>query len=120
MKRIVITDEDPGMRQIYTIILQNEGYEVMTVYDTQSILSNAFELPDLFLLDNQRGLIDGLHICRYLKSRDASKNIPVIVVSAAPGIVQLALKAGANGSIEKPFHKKHLLQTIADCLQQTK
>jgi FixJ family two-component response regulator len=48
-----------------------------------------------------------------LKSQASTKNIPVIIVSASPDISKLALQAGANDSIEKPFEKKSLLNIVS-------
>jgi DNA-binding response OmpR family regulator len=118
VKKIFITDNDPGMQEIYKIILKKEGYEVKIIDDAGAVFSSTFELPDLFLLDNLRGAVDGLQICRYLKSRDATRNIPVIVVSGTPGVIKLAETVGADAAIEKPFNKKSLLQTIASCLEK--
>lgn len=117
MKKICVTEDDPGLQEMYQLILGKAGYEVMIVKDGHDIVTGKFEQPDLFLLDNQRDNINGLDMCTYLKSRNASKNIPVIIVSATPGINKLAIDAGADAAIEKPFNKNQLLQTIASFIQ---
>jgi DNA-binding response OmpR family regulator len=65
------------------------------------------------LLDRQLSGQDGLKVCRFLKSQSQTKDIPVIIVSATPGIGKLAQEAGADDFIEKPFQMKELLNVVA-------
>jgi CheY-like chemotaxis protein len=53
-----------------------------------------------------------LDICRYLKSHNETKDIPVIMISASPDIGGQSINAGADGYIEKPFEIAHLLKVI--------
>ena len=46
------------------------------------------------------------------KSQEDTKNIPVIMVSASPGLAEMAKSAGADDYLEKPFHLKELLATV--------
>ena len=71
-------------------------------------------LPDLFLLDKQLAGADGTDICRFLKGQQKTKNIPVVMISANPGIKEISVDAGADAFIEKPFAKNVFLKTIAD------
>jgi DNA-binding response OmpR family regulator len=112
-KRIIVVDDDPGIREIIGIILENAGYEVRLVEDATDILQKNYSLPDLFLIDRLLGGHDGLDICRLLKSGAETKHIPIIMVSASPDIAILSQKAGADGHIEKPFELNHLLMMVA-------
>jgi DNA-binding response OmpR family regulator len=109
MKHIIITDDDASMRDIFQLILQRAGYIVTCYSDGEILLSNRFELPDLFILDKQLSGVDGLDICRFLKSQESTKNVPIIIISASPYVAQLANEAGADDFIEKPFKTKELL-----------
>jgi CheY-like chemotaxis protein len=111
MKKIIFADDDPTIQDVISLILE-DNYEV-TVYSTgDPLLKNDLVVPDLFLLDKQLSGIDGLDICRFLKSQERTKNIPVIMISAAPNIFQLARSAGADAAIEKPFPIRELRQII--------
>lgn len=111
-KRILVADDDPGIRDVFTIIFQKAGYDLELKEDGEDLLKNKFVLPDLFLIDKQLSGYDGLEICRYLKKRDQTRNIPVVIISASPNISYLARDAGADFFIEKPFDMKNLLKTI--------
>ncbi len=112
MKRIMIVDDDPGIRDILKIIFERAGYEVWLEFDGKFIFHERYPLPDVFLLDRYLSGMDGLDICRYLKSDNYSKQVPVIIISASPDLAQTALKAGADGFIEKPFDLKNLLRIV--------
>ena len=109
MKHIIVADDDAGMRDVFQLILKRAGYDI-TSYSTGDVFfSNEFELPDLFILDKQLSGVDGLDVCRFLKSQESTKNIPVIIISASPHVAQFASEAGADDFIEKPFKTKELL-----------
>ena len=112
-KRILITDDDEGIQDIFRIIFEKEGYEVEILGEANKIFENEYNVPHLFLLDRQLSDCDGLNVCKFLKSQASTKNIPVIIVSASPDISKLALQAGANDFIEKPFEKKSLLNIVS-------
>jgi DNA-binding response OmpR family regulator len=112
-KRILITDDDEGVQDIFKLIFERAGYDVEIHGEAASILENDYNYPDLFLLDRQLSGQDGLKVCRFLKSQTVTKHIPVIIVSATPGIGKLAQEAGADDFIEKPFQMKELLSVVA-------
>lgn len=119
MKReILIIDDDPGIQDILKIILERAGYAVAIEDNISTILSNNYKLPDVFLLDRFLSGNDGLDICRHLKNSSYSVNVPVIMVSASPDIARLALDAGADASIEKPFNMKDIINTIDNLFKQ--
>lgn len=113
-KKILVTDDDPFLQDIFRNILEKAGYEVTVLSNGSAILQNTYEKPDLFLLDKQLPGIDGLDICRYLKSQKKTKDIPVIMISANIGIGTQAKEAGADAFIEKPFQKKYLLDMVEE------
>lgn len=112
MKKILFADDDPTIRDVISLILEDE-YQVTVFTKGEPLLNNEFEVPDLFLLDRQLSGVDGLEICRFLKGQEVTKNIPVIMISATQNIVNLALSAGADSVIEKPFPIRELRQLIA-------
>ncbi|WP_152266518.1 response regulator [Agriterribacter humi] len=111
-KNIVVTDDDPGIRDIFKIIFETAGYEVQLITNGDDLLNNKFDIPDLFLLDKQLSGVDGIDICRYLKKQNTTSHLPVIMISANPHIGKLAEEAGADAYIEKPFEVKYLLEMV--------
>ncbi len=112
MKKILIADDDPAIRDVFKVILETSGYEVEAKENGSEIIENNFTIPDLFLIDRLLSGIDGLDICRYLKDNVATKNIPVVMISASSDIAAASAKAGADDYIEKPFDLSHLLSVI--------
>jgi len=110
--KILIADDDPGIRDIFNIILAKAGYEIEIMDDANEIFKNKFRIPDLFLVDRLLSGVDGLDVCHYLKSNEQTSHIPVVMVSASPDIGTLAIKAGADDFVEKPFELSYLLKVI--------
>jgi DNA-binding response OmpR family regulator len=119
-KRILIADDDPGIRDIFKIILTKAGYDIEVKEDANEIFENKFNIPDLFLVDKLLSGVDGLDICHFLKSNEQTGHIPVIMVSASPDIGVAAVKAGADDFIEKPFELSYLLKVIERNIEQAK
>ncbi len=117
-KRIMVIDDDEGIRDIFRIVFEKAGYSLEIKENGNEILENKFRLPDLFLIDKQISGIDGLDLCRHLKDREQTKDIPVIMISAAPDIGLLAQKAGADDYIEKPFQISQLLKTVENYIRK--
>lgn len=111
-RKILIIDDDPGIQDILKIIFDRAGYAAAIEDNVQLILSNNYSLPDIFLLDRYLSGVDGLDICRHLKHSSYSANIPVVMVSASPDIARLAIEAGADGFVEKPFNMADMISTI--------
>jgi CheY-like chemotaxis protein len=118
MKKILITDDDPGMMDAFSIIFKRAGYDTTVISSATPILENKCELPDLFILDKQLSGVDGIDVCRFLKNDEHTKHIPVIIISATPHVATLAAQAGADAFVEKPFRNKELLAIVARCLEQ--
>lgn len=116
-KKIVVTDDDPSIQDIFRLILEREGYDVQIIPSGKDVFNNKFIIPDLFVLYKQLSGVDGLDVCRHLKSQKRTRHIPVIMVSANPGIARLALGAGADDYLEKPFNIKTLVEKVQALIQ---
>src|ERR1700733_9896254 len=111
--KILIADDDEGIRDIFKILLERHGYSLEIKSNGEDILAGNFDLPHLFLLDKQLSGQSGLDVCRYLKSNPRTSHLPVIIVSASPDIATLSKQAGADAFIEKPFEISVFLEMIA-------
>ena len=119
-RKILIADDDASIRDIFSIVFAKAGYDIEIKEDAQEIFSNKFKLPDLFLIDRLLSGVDGLDVCRYLKNNSQTKEIPVVMVSASPDIGVLAVKAGADDFVEKPFELAYLLKVIERSIDRAK
>ncbi|GAA4308473.1 response regulator [Compostibacter hankyongensis] len=113
MKKIIFVDDDDGILDIAKLVFERDGYQITLMSNGETLLQNAFELPDVFILDKQLPGMDGLDICRTLKNRESTKDIPVIMLSANPDIRELARNAGADEVMEKPFTLQALRDAVA-------
>lgn len=120
MQRILIIDDLPENVFMLQDRLENEGYEVITAYDGKSGVAKAIsDMPDLILLDVMMPELNGIEVCKLLKSEKATSDIPVIMVTAKSSGegVREGLEAGAFDYIKKPFEKVELLARINSALK---
>ena len=115
----MIVEDDEGIRDAAKNILERAGYRVTLYTNGDHLLGPMEELPDLFVLDKQLTGVDGLDICRHLKSQPATKDIPVLMLSASPHIITQAKQAGADGALEKPFRLQELRAVVASHMKRT-
>src|SRR5438874_8158884 len=81
--RILVVDDEIYIVHILDFSLGMEGYEVLTALDGEQAIEKAnAEHPDLIVLDIMMPKLDGYETCKMLKSNDATKSIPVILLSA--------------------------------------
>ncbi len=111
-KKIYVADDDQDAAFALSAILEDAGYHVKVAACGKAILEGSFSWVDLFILDNKMPGLDGIQICRHLRSQSATKETPVILVSAYPKNGDEALLAGANDYIEKPFNMHYLLNVV--------
>jgi DNA-binding response OmpR family regulator len=112
-KKIIVVEDDPDILFTVKMALENHNYQVAALSSAKIIMETPFELPDLFLLDKRMPEIDGLDVCRYLRGKTETANIPIIIMSATPKFGSESLLAGANGFLTKPFSLKDLLEIVA-------
>lgn len=113
-KRIIVVDDEPDILEFLRVILEEEGYTVMTL-DRGEYLEQLHNggLPHLILVDVLLSGKDGREIVRHLKSQEETKSLPIIMFSAHPGAEETARQAGAEDFLAKPFDIDTLLAKIA-------
>jgi len=111
-KKIVVAEDDKDILFVLKFILNEAGYEVEPLPDGKSIISRSRDWPDLFILDNNMPTISGLALCKYLKLKQETKDIPVVMISAYHNMKKKALQAGVSDFIEKPFKTEQILNVI--------
>ena len=119
--RILVVDDEIYIVHILDFSLGMEGYEVVTALDGEEALRKVQECkPDLIVLDIMMPKMDGYETCRNLKSEEATKHIPVILLSAKGRNVdmQTGYDVGADDYITKPFSPRKLVDRINAMLGQ--
>lgn len=110
-KKILVVEDDPDCLFLMEKILENAGYNVESSQDGSHLMdTKKFVCPDLFILDNNAGLIDGLTICRYLKAQKACATIPIIMITGSAEMERIAIQEGVDHFLSKPINTNHLLE----------
>ena len=118
-ERIVVVEDDEDIQYLLKDTLSKAGYEVEVLADGNSLTEKACSTADLFLLDVNLPGINGLELCRLLKLNDLTKHTPVIMLSAFPGLRNVASKYHADDSLEKPFNFNNLIGLISKHIHKT-
>jgi len=116
---VLIADDDPLMLRSLQIILRNGGFRVVPVPDGVAALEQMRrEKPAVALLDVMMARMNGLEVCRIVKSDDALRNVTVFLLTARamPRERQQGLDAGADDYITKPFANADLLARVRAAL----
>jgi DNA-binding response OmpR family regulator len=119
-RQILVCEDDPAMMRIFQFLLRQQGFrEILTTSKGQTVVPLAEKnLPSLILLDLMLPDGDGLTVLEALKQNEATRSIPVIVVSGkeAQDQVQQAMMAGAIDYVIKPFEPMELGARIKNFL----
>ncbi len=121
-KRILVVDDEIYIVHILEFSLTMEGYDVITAADGEEALRRVEEdEPDLVVLDIMMPRMDGYEVCRRLREDPATRNLPVILLSAKgrPMDRDLGLDAGADDYIVKPFSPRRLLEKIRELMDRS-
>ena len=117
---ILIVEDDSKSMELTRDFLQVKGYQTIEAIDgKQGVQLAKAKKPDLILMDIMMPVMDGYAACSAIKKDDATKNIPVIMLTSVGFALneKLARLTGASGYITKPVDLQHLLETINQFLQ---
>jgi len=120
-QKIFIVEDEADIRELLEYSLEREGYEVDSAPEGVSGLARIRRrVPDLILLDLMLPGLDGLEICRRLKQDDATRGIPIIMVTAKgeEADVVLGLGMGADDYVPKPFSPKEVTARVKAVLRR--
>ena len=120
---ILIADDEPNQLELMSFNLSNAGYSIIKVTNGKE----AIELienhsPDLIILDWMMPKMSGIDVCRTLRSRSETKQIPIIILSARSedSDKSLGLDTGADDYISKPFSPKELISRVKALLRRAR
>ena len=119
--KILVVDDEIYIVHILDFSLGMEGYEVITALDGEQAVERAqSEKPDLIVLDIMMPKLDGYETCKILKGDPATRDIPVILLSAKGRNIdqKIGFEVGADDYITKPFSPRKLVERINGILGQ--
>jgi len=119
---IAIVDDEPDILQLLTLQLKKNGFRPVGFEKAAGFYDFLKEkLPDLVLLDLMLPDIDGIEICRYLKSQPQTAALPVIMLTARAEEFDkvLGLEIGADDYVTKPFSARELIARVKAVLRRS-
>ncbi len=112
-KKILVCDDDTGILELIKTILQEEGFLVKVINNGKGIKEQIKQYkPDLILLDIWMPGLNGTEVIKLLKTDPETVNIAIILISALNETEEIAIKAGANDYLSKPFNINDLLAKV--------
>jgi len=119
--RILVVDDEEDLLELVRYNLVKHGYQVECVGTGEDALKSARrEPPDLIVLDLMLPAVDGLEVCRRLKSEPKTRDVPIVMLTAKgeDTDVVAGLERGADDYIAKPFSPKVLTARIRALLRR--
>ena len=112
---VLVVDDEAMIREVCADVLSSEGYSVATASNGREALAEVVAHPtDLVLMDIMMPVLDGLAACKQLKQDERTRDIPVVLMSAASSLQSRAaeVQSLAAAIVSKPFDLDLLLQTV--------
>jgi CheY-like chemotaxis protein len=117
-KKILIVEDDQDMLSILCKVLQDKGYEVLGLPSAMAIVDGLHGDPDLFILDKNMDVIDGIAVSKYLRLKSGGRRIPIVMISGSDSQAR-AKAAGVDCYLEKPVDLSRLLAVIHQFTEDT-
>ena len=120
--RVLLVDDYPDAREMYTEYLEFSGFEVVEAENGMEALQRAIDAaPDIILMDLSLPVMDGWEATRRLKADKRTASIPVVALTghALAGISEGAKRAGCDAFVTKPCLPEDLVKEIRRILETT-
>jgi two-component system chemotaxis response regulator CheY len=114
MKKILVIDDSPTVRQQVGLALTQAGFQVVEAIDGVDGISKVDASVSMLICDVNMPRMNGLEMVEKLRTDDRWKTLPVVMLTTEgqPGLIERAKKAGAKGWIIKPFKADLLVATV--------
>src|SRR4030042_1767853 len=120
LKKILVVEDEPGIRLSLVDELESDGYQVLTAGDGRTALEAAGrEKPDLIILDLMLPVLDGYEVCKKLRMRGDRTPIIMLTVKDKEIDKVLGLELGADDYMTKPFSLRELTARVKAVFRRT-
>ncbi|MBU2982359.1 phosphate regulon transcriptional regulator PhoB [Lentibacter algarum] len=120
---VLLVEDEPAQREVLAYNLEAEGFAVARASDGEEALLSVKEaLPDVIVLDWMMPGVSGIEVCRRLKTRAETRDIPIIMLSARSEEVDKVrgLETGADDYIVKPYSVAEFMARVRKELRRTR
>ena len=120
---VLVVEDEPDIRHLIAHHLQREGFRCREVATgTEALRAARASIPDLIVLDLMLPEVDGLEVCRRLRSDPGTAGIPIIMLTAKSDEVDrvVGLELGADDYVAKPFSPKELVARVRAVLRRAR
>ncbi|MGZ9809750.1 phosphate regulon transcriptional regulator PhoB [Pseudoroseicyclus sp. H15] len=120
---VLVVEDEAAQREVLSYNLEAEGFRISAAGDGDEALSLVNdELPDVIVLDWMLPSVSGIEICRRLKARAETRNVPIIMLSARSEEVDRVrgLETGADDYVVKPYSLSELLARVRTQLRRVR
>ncbi|SFF10240.1 two-component system, OmpR family, phosphate regulon response regulator PhoB [Sulfitobacter brevis] len=121
--QVLLVEDEPAQREVLAYNLEAEGFAVRRAENgEEALLLVAEARPDLVILDWMMPLMSGIEVCRQLKTRDETRDIPIIMLSARSEEVDTirGLETGADDYVIKPYSLRELMARVRTQLRRSR
>lgn len=120
---VLLVEDEPAQREVLSYNLEADGFRVLTADNGEEALMMVAETPpDIIVLDWMMPNVSGIEVCRQLKTRSATRAIPIIMLSARSEEVDRVrgLETGADDYVIKPYSMVELMARVRAQLRRTR
>ncbi|RYZ99934.1 MAG: response regulator [Sphingobacteriaceae bacterium] len=118
-KKVMIVDNDESILDVMSEALQFGGFDVKVLRQADNIFPLLEEYkPDILLIDYLLDGVNGGEICHEIKSVEATRSLPVVIVSAYPKVLQSLGNYNCDAFIAKPFDLYELIDRVTELLKK--
>ena len=115
MSKLLIIDDEEGIRKVLTLSLASDGYDVVTAaVGEEGIEIFKKESPSIILTDIKMPGMDGIETLKQIKAKDPTIDVIMVTGSVDSKVGESALSAGATDHMVKPFDINNLVEKIQD------
>ncbi|PYE86105.1 phosphate regulon transcriptional regulator PhoB [Pseudoroseicyclus aestuarii] len=120
---VLIIEDEPSQREVLSYNLQSEGFRTSEAGDgEEALVMVSEETPDVIVLDWMLPSVSGIEICRRLKTRAETRQVPIIMLSARSEETDLVrgLETGADDYVTKPYSVSELMARVRTQLRRSR
>jgi CheY-like chemotaxis protein len=119
---LLIVDDEPVTQDLLRLMLEPAGFRVTEAENGLVALQKIEEnKPDIMILDVMMPFMDGITVCKKIRSNPKTADLPIIMLSGKTHLnaVEEGLQAGANRYLAKPMSRADLIQNLREVLEET-